>query len=76
MKRSPTGAFSAAALLYLLVAMPAMGSRLPSAPRSHGSDWFISGAPHRRWNNTALHTLGEVEGRHFKVVDTSQLPRP
>ena len=42
----------------------------------NGSDWFISGAPHRRWNNDALHSLGRVEGRSFEVVDTSELPRP
>jgi hypothetical protein len=42
----------------------------------NGSDWFITGAPHRRWNNDALHELGRVLGRHFEVVDTSELPRP
>ena len=42
----------------------------------NGSDWFISGAPNKRWNNDALHTLGEVSGRNFEVVDTSKLPRP
>lgn len=39
----------------------------------NGSDWYISGAPSPRWNNDALHTLGQVEGRHFEVVDTSSL---
>jgi hypothetical protein len=39
----------------------------------NGSDWYISGAPNRHWNNDALHTLGEVEGRHFVVVNTSNL---
>ena len=42
----------------------------------NGSDWYLTGAPHRRWNNDALHRMGEVEGRHFEVVDTSRLPRP
>jgi hypothetical protein len=42
----------------------------------NGSDWYLTGAPHRRWNNDALHRIGEVEGRHFEVVDTSRLPRP
>ncbi len=42
----------------------------------NGSDWFISGAPSRHWNNDALHRLGEIEGRHFVVVDTRKLPRP
>jgi hypothetical protein len=42
----------------------------------NGSDWFISGAPHRRWNNDDLHRLHDVHGRAFEVVDTSSLPRP
>jgi hypothetical protein len=42
----------------------------------NGSDWFVSGAPHRGWNNDALHRLREVRGRDFEVVDTSSLPRP
>ena len=39
----------------------------------NGSDWYISGAPHRRWNNDALHTLGDVAGSNFEVVDTSSM---
>ena len=39
----------------------------------NGSDWFISGAPHSKWNNDALHRLGDVAGRNFVVVDTSDL---
>ena len=39
----------------------------------NGSDWCISGAPHPKWNNTALHTLHEVPGSAFEVVDTSSL---
>ena len=39
----------------------------------NGSDWYISGAPHRRWNNDALHELGDVLGSNFEVVDTSSL---
>jgi hypothetical protein len=42
----------------------------------NGSDWYVSGAPHRRWNNDDLHSLHEVEGRNFEVVDTSSLPQP
>ena len=42
----------------------------------NGSDWYITGAPNKGWNNDALLTLGRVEGRHFEVVDTSVLPRP
>ncbi len=42
----------------------------------NGSDWFITGAPSKHWNNDALRTLSEVEGRHFEVVDSTELPRP
>ena len=41
----------------------------------NGSDWYISGAPNRGWDNDDLHSLGGVEGRNFEVVDTSSLPR-
>ncbi len=39
----------------------------------NGSDWYVSGAPNRHWNNDALHTLGDVKGSDFVVVDTSKL---
>ena len=39
----------------------------------NGSDWFISGAPHRGWDNDDLSRLRQVSGRHFEVVDTSSL---
>jgi hypothetical protein len=42
----------------------------------NGSDWYISGAPHKGWDNDALHELDRVTGKSFVVVDTSQLPRP
>jgi hypothetical protein len=42
----------------------------------NGSDWYVSGAPHRGWNNDDLHSLGGVLGRNFEVVDTSSLPHP
>jgi hypothetical protein len=42
----------------------------------NGSPWYISGAPNPRWNDTALHALGELSGRDFEVVDTSSLPHP
>jgi hypothetical protein len=34
----------------------------------NGSDWSVSGAPHRSWDNDALHALGELSGRDFEVV--------
>jgi len=39
----------------------------------NGSDWFVSGAPHPRWSNDDLHTLGRVKGADFEVVDTRSL---
>jgi hypothetical protein len=38
----------------------------------NGSDWFISGAPDRRWDNDQLHALGGLSGRDFEVVDTGR----
>jgi hypothetical protein len=42
----------------------------------NGSPWFISGAPDRRWSNSALHLLNRLTGRDFEVVDTHALPHP
>ena len=42
----------------------------------NGSPWYVSGAPDRRWDNDDLHSLHQVPGRAFEVVDTSRLPRP
>jgi hypothetical protein len=42
----------------------------------NGSSWFISGAPDPHWDNDDLHTLHQVKGSDFEVVDTSRLPRP
>jgi hypothetical protein len=42
----------------------------------NGSAWYVTGAPNRHWDNDVLHTLGDVPGRAFEVVDTSKLPRP
>ena len=42
----------------------------------NGSNWFISGEPNASWNNDDLHTLGQVLGSNFEVVDTSTLKLP
>ena len=39
----------------------------------NGSDWYISGAPHRGWDNDQLHQLGRLTGRDLEVVDASSL---
>jgi hypothetical protein len=41
----------------------------------NGSNWFVSGAPHPKWSNDQLHTLGRVPGSAFEVVDASSLRR-
>ncbi|HEY6779701.1 MAG TPA: hypothetical protein VI111_02035 [Thermoleophilaceae bacterium] len=41
----------------------------------NGSPWYISGAPNRGWDNDALHTLQQVPGSAFEVVDTARLAR-
>jgi hypothetical protein len=42
----------------------------------NGSPWYVSGAPNRGWDNDDLHSLQNVPGSAFEVVDTSRLPRP
>ena len=39
----------------------------------NGSPWYISGVPHSRWNDDALHQLERLHGSDFEVVDTSSL---
>jgi hypothetical protein len=34
----------------------------------NGGDWFLSGAPHPRWNDDELATLKKVHGKDFEVV--------
>jgi hypothetical protein len=42
----------------------------------NGSRWYISGAPDRRWNDAALHTLDALSGHDFQIVDTRSLQHP
>ena len=51
----------------LLQAMKTYGMLLAD----NGSAWFVSGAPDRRWNDTVMHTLNQVHGSDFEVVDTT-----
>jgi hypothetical protein len=39
----------------------------------NGSDWFVSGAPHPRWDNDQLRALRTLRGRDFEVVDARSL---
>ena len=36
----------------------------------NGSDWFVSGAPHARWDNDQLRQLGRLHGSDFEVIRT------
>jgi hypothetical protein len=36
----------------------------------NGSDWYVSGAPHARWDNDQLRQLGRLRGSDFEVVRT------
>ncbi len=39
----------------------------------NGGNWFISGVPDSRWDDTALNTLKQVKGSDFEAVDESSL---
>ena len=39
----------------------------------NGSSWFIGGAPSPHWSNDQLHTLSQLHGSDFEVVDTAKL---
>ncbi|MCG6192404.1 hypothetical protein LFX25_04025 [Leptospira sp. FAT2] len=39
----------------------------------NGSDWFLSGAPHEKWNNDLLHKLGKITGDQFEAVNSESL---
>jgi hypothetical protein len=39
----------------------------------NGSDWFITGAPHPKWDDEVLHPIKRVKGRSFEVVKMGPL---
>ena len=39
----------------------------------NGSPWYVTGAPDPGWNDDDMHTLGNLHGSDFEVVDTSSL---
>lgn len=39
----------------------------------NGSPWYVSGAPHPKWDNDQLHALDRLTGKDFEVV---QAPAP
>jgi hypothetical protein len=39
----------------------------------NGSPWYISGASDPHWNDDVLHTLNQIKGSDFEVVDASGL---
>jgi len=38
----------------------------------NGSDGYLSGAPDERWDDEALHDLGQIAGSAFEAVQTSE----
>lgn len=41
----------------------------------NGKDWFITGAPDPRWDDSELATLKRIKGRDLECVDTGPLKR-
>ena len=41
----------------------------------NGSDWFITGAPDRRWDDDAIGDLKRIPGSAFEAVDTGPIHR-
>lgn len=39
----------------------------------HGSPWYLSGPPDRRWDNDTLRTLRRVRGRDFELVQMGEV---
>ena len=39
----------------------------------NGSNWYVTGAPDKRWDNDMLHLLDVLTGDNFEAVDTSVL---
>ena len=42
----------------------------------NGSNWFISGAPDSRWNDSDLNTLKSIKGSNFEVVKMENIVTP
>ena len=42
----------------------------------NGSNWFISGAPDPRWNDSELNTLKAIKGSNFEVVKMENIVTP
>jgi hypothetical protein len=41
----------------------------------NGGDWFLTGAPHPRWNDEELETIKKVRGKDFEVVKMEGVTR-
>jgi hypothetical protein len=39
----------------------------------NGSDWYVTGSPSKKWSDDDLHSLGELRGSQFEVVDARSL---
>jgi hypothetical protein len=64
---------SIAGLPYQARVVAAAMQRYGVIVADNGSPWYLSGAPDPRWNNDALHALGQLSGADFEAVDESGL---
>jgi hypothetical protein len=39
----------------------------------NGGDWYLSGAPDKRWDDDALHTMKKIKGEAFEVVKMGEV---
>jgi hypothetical protein len=39
----------------------------------NGANWYITGAPNAKWSNDDLHSLGQVKGSDFEVIDPTSI---
>jgi hypothetical protein len=42
----------------------------------HGGNWYLSGAPHPRWNDKELATLKQIKGKDLEVVRIGNIVTP
>ena len=42
----------------------------------NGSNWYISGAPDPRWDDSELNTLKNIQGSNFEVVKMGTIVTP
>ena len=41
----------------------------------NGGPWYITGVPNSKWDNDDLHTLDEIKGSDYEVVDMASVKK-